>query len=203
LDLVRENLLLLSKLLVILQPLQVAIVGESGRWLVGDLKTFLDCGSRVDALPPRLQVGEPVEIDAREPEHVNPAKARDIGNAVFVAHKIICVLELGVEDTNKALGLASVSLHAVCDALLRKSVEVVGLSLHWAEAAMLPRHPLFCAGDVEGVGEAELVIRVIVTREVCQDSYIDQSASVVTNCELFAGHIASSFTSKELVVNQG
>jgi hypothetical protein len=107
---------------------------------------------------------------------MNPAKASNIGNTVFVPHKIIRIFQVVVEDTNKALGLASVSLHTICDALLGKSIEVVGLSLHGAEAAMLPCHPLFGAGDVEGLGEAEFMIRVIVARKVCQDSYIDQSA---------------------------
>jgi len=90
-----------------------------------------------------------------------------------------------VEDAYEALRLAYVTLNAVRDALgcesLQVSVwaacspwrkthsEVVGLSLHWTEASVLPRHPLLRAGDVEGVSEAELLLCVIVARKVVED----------------------------------
>jgi hypothetical protein len=100
---------------------------------------------------------------------VYPAKARDISDAVLVADEVIGILEVAVEDANETLRLACVALHAVRDALLREAIEVVCLSLHGTEATVLPCHPLFGAGDIERVTEAELVLRIVMAGEVGED----------------------------------
>jgi hypothetical protein len=103
------------------------------------------------------------------PENVNPTETGDVGDAVLVPDQVFVILQLLVKYPSKALGLAGVPLHAVWNALLRKTVEVVGLSLHGTEPTMLPCHPLFSARNIEIVGEAEFVLGVVVTRKVGQD----------------------------------
>jgi hypothetical protein len=170
LDLLCKLLLLLRKLWVVLQLLEVPVVSNTG--LRRDVQALLHSGSRVDALPPRLQVGEAIQVDTRESEHVDPAKARNVRNAIFIANEVVVVLELCVENANEALSLAGVALHAVCDALLCEAVEVVGLSLHGAETAVLPCHPLLSPRVIQRVFKGEFVLGVVIAGEVCEDSWM-------------------------------
>jgi hypothetical protein len=180
LDLLREVVLLLRKLLILFQLLYVCNVAwnERRRW---DMQALLYGWPGLNALRPCLEAREVVEVDACKPEHVDPAEARDVSDAELIADKVVGVLQVRVEDADKTLRLAGVALHAVWDALLCKAVEVVGLTLHGTEATVLPCHPLFCAGDVERVAEAELMVGVVVAREVCEDreTFLDSEAALV------------------------
>ena len=52
----------------------------------------------MNPLPPRLHIREEVEIDAGEEEAVDPAKGRDVRDAVFVADEVVGGGEVVVED---------------------------------------------------------------------------------------------------------
>jgi len=171
-DLRRQLVLLLRKLLVILELLQIRVVAK--RALAREIKAPLHGRASQHTLPPCLHAGECIQVDARESQHVDPAETGNVGDAVPVADEVVVVLELLVQDTDEALRLARVALHAVGDALLGEAIKVVGLALHGAEAAVLPCNPLLGARHIERVGEAELVLGIVVACEVRKDGFANR-----------------------------
>lgn len=111
-----QLLILLPKLLIARHLLLVSLVVNAR--LDGDSQTPLHGGPGEDPLPPALEVGELVEVDAAEVGDVDPAEVGNVGDAVLVADEVLAGGEVGVEDAVEALGLADVALGRVGDALL-------------------------------------------------------------------------------------
>lgn len=114
---------------------------------------------RVDPLPPLIQVREVSEVDSSRKGYIDPREIRDVGDGVFVADKILSVLQSVVENAVQAFGLAYIALGWVWNSVFRATIEagrsfssrvsvmgcmylLVGLPLHRSYPSMLPRNPL-------------------------------------------------------------
>lgn len=139
----------------------------------GHMATFLNTFPRSQALLPRLQIGELIDVHARPAGGRNPPPVRDIGNGDVVANQVARLGsgEMLVQHTIQATGLIDVSVHAVLDALGSVAREMVCLALHGTDTGIhevQPADSLVVLASTLGVGD--LVVFVILFRQVSQDA---------------------------------
>lgn len=162
---------LLAGLGVLPELLEQRPVVEEG--LVGDGEAALDGRAGLAAREPGLDVREHLNVDAREDAHGGPAEQADVRDGEAAAPRAgdeVALAQPLVQDAVQALGLAHVALSAVGVGLLGELEHVIGLALHGTKAAVLPAHPLLADRVVVAVdGKAQLVLRVVVARQVRQD----------------------------------
>lgn len=151
------------------------------------------------AVKPLLDVGELVQVHARPHGYIGPADDGHVSDGELVAHDVVAAGQARVEDAVEALCLAYVALDGIGGLVFAVADEVVCLALpvwgrqpcqsyagkkkerggrekregenvHGTQSTMLPGHPLLGLAVLVAVdGEAELVLRVVVAREVGQD----------------------------------
>lgn len=76
-----------------------------------------------------------------------------------------------VKDIIEPSTLVHVPIDAVLDLLWRKSIEVIGLALHWAQSRILEEDPAVHFVLLSGaVGIRDLMVFIVLLRKVLEDA---------------------------------
>lgn len=123
-----QCLVLLCKLLLVLESLHIRLVAKGT--LRRYRQAFLNRRSSTDALPPCLDVRKVVQFDTGEPQNVDPAVRRDVGDRVLVSHQVVGAFKSGIEDANETLRLSGVLISLSAPLMCHQSASTYIAACH-------------------------------------------------------------------------